>query len=482
MYGKTKNEVGNRSQIVDQNLGNAYWVVREVYKNLPFIRYISDKIDNLNIQNVEFRGNDTTDYIEWKYENETEWKQLVSYAEIVEGPIAAALVPVNNSITNLQTTQTNQASVITGLVSSLNSLNSVVSIHTGQIETLQDAVASLQASSGWSPTLGVVSDGATREVLRVTDWTGGTGTKPATGMYLSPTGFTNDISEASNIRGSDGGGGEGSKGDSAYEVAVENGFVGTEEEWLDSLVGSDGNDGKSAYQIALDEGFEGTEEEWLESLKGEDGASGSVNAVVTEETSASGGVVSLPLSNASWLKVGMIVTIVTNEGDYRYGYFRYTGLVGGTGPNFAFTKLNYGADGSYSNIAANARVYVDGIPKPVQLNEANTWTARQSTPFVELTNASSIFVNSQLGNNFKITLNGNHELGNPYNLAGGAILNFMFVQDGTGGRELTFGSQYKFAGGVVPELSTDAGAIDFMSCVYDTTLNVLICSLSKDFK
>ena len=41
-------------------------------------------------------------------------------------------------------------------------------------------------------------------------------------------------------------------------------------------VGSEGQgaDGKSAYEIALDNGFEGTEEEWLESLKGADGAQG----------------------------------------------------------------------------------------------------------------------------------------------------------------------------------------------------------------
>ena len=35
-----------------------------------------------------------------------------------------------------------------------------------------------------------------------------------------------------------------------------------------------GEDGKSAYQIALDEGFVGTEEEWLASLKGKDGKDG----------------------------------------------------------------------------------------------------------------------------------------------------------------------------------------------------------------
>lgn len=35
------------------------------------------------------------------------------------------------------------------------------------------------------------------------------------------------------------------KGDSAYEIAVKNGFEGTESEWLESLKGSDGADGKN---------------------------------------------------------------------------------------------------------------------------------------------------------------------------------------------------------------------------------------------
>lgn len=58
----------------------------------------------------------------------------------------------------------------------------------------------------------------------------------------------------------------------AYELAVENGFSGTEKEWLESLNGKDGKDGAnglSAYEIAVSNGFVGTEKEWLESLKGE---------------------------------------------------------------------------------------------------------------------------------------------------------------------------------------------------------------------
>lgn len=38
-------------------------------------------------------------------------------------------------------------------------------------------------------------------------------------------------------------GGSGGSGASAYDIAVENGFIGTEAEWLASLKGSDGKDG-----------------------------------------------------------------------------------------------------------------------------------------------------------------------------------------------------------------------------------------------
>ena len=42
------------------------------------------------------------------------------------------------------------------------------------------------------------------------------------------------------------------------------------------LNGTNGQDGKSAYDIAVDNGFVGTETEWLESLKGQDGQDGIV--------------------------------------------------------------------------------------------------------------------------------------------------------------------------------------------------------------
>ncbi len=61
---------------------------------------------------------------------------------------------------------------------------------------------------------------------------------------------------------------QGKKGDdgaSAYEIAVQNGYTGTEQEWLTSLQGTPG---KSAYQVAVDNGYAGTEQEWLDEMTG----------------------------------------------------------------------------------------------------------------------------------------------------------------------------------------------------------------------
>ena len=50
-----------------------------------------------------------------------------------------------------------------------------------------------------------------------------------------------------------GGGGSGTDGKSAYEIAVDNGFVGTETEWLESLKGEQGEAGRSITGITTDE-------------------------------------------------------------------------------------------------------------------------------------------------------------------------------------------------------------------------------------
>ncbi len=81
-----------------------------------------------------------------------------------------------------------------------------------------------------------------------------------------------------------GGGGAGADGLSAYEVAVQNGFVGTEQDWLDSLIGpqgpagADGADGAVGPQGA--QGIQGdpgpTGPEGPQGIQGIQGSSGNV--------------------------------------------------------------------------------------------------------------------------------------------------------------------------------------------------------------
>ena len=52
------------------------------------------------------------------------------------------------------------------------------------------------------------------------------------------------------------------------------GFINTKQSAVGSMGTVFGKDGKSAYEVAVKNGFDGTESEWLESLKGEPGVPG----------------------------------------------------------------------------------------------------------------------------------------------------------------------------------------------------------------
>lgn len=79
-------------------------------------------------------------------------------------------------------------------------------------------------------------------------------------------------------------GAPGSNGLSAYQIAVNGGYSGTESQWIASLKGAQG---LSAYQIAVNGGYSGTQTQWIASLKGEKGDPGPVGPIadITDWTS-----------------------------------------------------------------------------------------------------------------------------------------------------------------------------------------------------
>lgn len=148
-------------------------------------------------------------------------------------------------------------------------------------------------------------------------------------------------------------GGVGPAGDSAYTVAVQNGFVGNQAAWLASLVGAQGIQGPageglmftwngtqlgvklesdpsyaftnllgptgntgatgaSAYEVAVADGFIGTEEQWLESLVGPKGDPGDI-ANLPDRLQPTGGSITTAVqldatTEAGWYRVAAAAT------------------------------------------------------------------------------------------------------------------------------------------------------------------------------
>lgn len=101
---------------------------------------------------------------------------------------------------------------------------------------------------------------------------------------------------------------------------------------------------------------------------------------------------------------------------------------------------------------------------------------------VPLTDGATITPDFNAGNVFSVTLGGNRTLANPLNLTtdhqGGSII---IRQDGTGNRQLSYGSSWKFVTGIIPPLSTGANAVDRLvySVVSPTEIH---CQLLPGFR
>ncbi len=141
---------------------------------------------------------------------------------------------------------------------------------------------------------------------------------------------------------------DGTNGKSAYEIAVEHGFVGDEQAWLDSLKGTpgsngadgapgkdgvdgqngkDGQDGapgqngadgaqgaagapgKSAYEIAVEYGYKGSEQEWIAQFSGKVGEGGIISAFVDDKYH-----LILVKTDGSHIDAGYVGTVVTPDG------------------------------------------------------------------------------------------------------------------------------------------------------------------------
>lgn len=119
-------------------------------------------------------------------------------------------------------------------------------------------------------------------------------------------------------------------------------------------------------------------------------------------------------------------------------------------------------------IGVNVQGYdVDTVKSNVQ----TTFTRQQNFSEVALSYGAAIAWNLQTSQNARVTLTGTTaELSNPTNAVQGGTYILRVIQDGTGGRALTFAANYDFGAAGAPDPSTmSGGQIMILTFYYDGT-------------
>lgn len=284
-------------------------------------------------------------------------------------------------------------------------------------------------------------------------------------------------------------GATGPAGDSAYVVAVDNGFVGNETAWLASLKGPKGDKGDTGNTGATgsqgiqgvkgdkgdtgDQGPQGIQ--GIQGIQGAQGATGSQGLKGDKGDQGDVGPQGIPgadgadgepgiqgpagdpgspgadgVDGASAYEVAIANGFVGTESAWLLSLKGAKGDTGDTGPT--------GATGSAGATGATGATGPKGDP-----GDLNRVT-------VALTDGATIATDCSLGNKFRVTLGGNRTLSNPTNMTDGQSCIWEIVQDATGSRTLTFGSKFAFGTDLTAvTLTTTASKRDFLGAIYNST-------------
>jgi hypothetical protein len=145
------------------------------------------------------------------------------------------------------------------------------------------------------------------------------------------------------------------------------------------------------------------------------------------------------------------------------------------------TAASSGSTGSYLT-ASDIGVSIEAFDTAtVKDDENQTFTKAQRGSITALTSGANISIDLSDNNFYSLTLaDASATLDNPTNVTPGQSGCIFITQDGTGSRTLAFGSNYDFAGGTAPSLSTGAGEVDVLSYVVRSSTSI-ICTLANNF-
>jgi len=149
-----------------------------------------------------------------------------------------------------------------------------------------------------------------------------------------------------------------------------------------------------------------------------------------------------------------------------------------------FYIRNYSTDENHLVAAANGAVttYYNNSAKIATTDTGAQITGTiLATTDTDTSNTGSVTLDFETNQNFVLTLTGNITLANPTTEQVGQSGVITFIQDGTGSRTLTLGSQYKTAGGTGITLSTAADSVDVVPYFVQSAGNILLGTVQKAF-
>ena len=181
----------------------------------------------------------------------------------------------------------------------------------------------------------------------------------------------------------------------------------------------------------------------------------SVDANVTGNVNVSGTINSQAISAAANISTTANVSI--DEALSVTGTLNANGSVIFNEPGASTADVRMESDGQthmfFLDASANA-IGIGNSSPTASLTVANNAVAEQGT----LTDGATITPDLSTKNNFTVTLGGNRTLAAPTNSTTGQCGYIRIVQDGTGGRTLTFNSAYKFINGTDLDMSSAAAS------------------------
>lgn len=101
---------------------------------------------------------------------------------------------------------------------------------------------------------------------------------------------------------------------------------------------------------------------------------------------------------------------------------------------------------------------------------------RNASPWSTVTESPTTTIDTRQGNQQILTLTGNRTMAAPSNVTDGQAIILYVLQDGTGGRTLTWNAVFQFDQGAAPVLTTTAAHGDLFLMIYNSALAVWLVS------